>query len=69
MINIVNIEKKEMSGRQKLLNLGIGESVDYPLTKLDSARSDSYRYGLQWGKKFKAKINRDLRVVTITRVE
>lgn len=58
---------KEKSRRQTLLGMGIGESCSFPLEKMTAVRSDCFRYGIEWGKVFTTAINRESRVISVTR--
>ncbi len=62
-----NVPAKVKPRRQILRGLGIGESWSFPLTQMMSVRSDCYRYGMEWGKEFSSKTNREERVITVTR--
>lgn len=50
-----------------LRELEIGETVTYPAERTSYLRSACVAFGLEWGKKFKTKINREERTVSATR--
>lgn len=55
------------SRRQIMRGLGIDEGHDFPLSQYASVRTNCYNYGLEWGKKFSTKINKEARTVTVLR--
>lgn len=55
------------SRRQIMRGLGIDESHDFPLSQYASVRTNCYNYGIEWGKTFSTKINREARTVTVIR--
>lgn len=52
-----------------LRELKVGESVSYPLNRTSYVRSVCVSYGLEWGKKFSTRINREDSAIVVTRVE
>lgn len=50
-----------------LRELEIGESVTYPADRTSYLRSACVSFGLEWGKKFTTKTNREERTVSATR--
>lgn len=50
-----------------LRELEIGQSVTYPARRTSYLRSACVTFGLEWGKTFKTKTNRDERTITATR--
>lgn len=55
------------SRRQIIRALGIDESHDFPLSQYSSVRANCYNYGVEWGKIYSTKINREAQTVTVTR--
>lgn len=51
-----------------LRELEVGESVTYPIARLSYLRFACVNFGLQWGKKFATKLNREQETVTATRM-
>lgn len=50
-----------------LRELEVGESVTYPAERTSYLRSVCVSFGLEWGKKFTTKTNREERTVSATR--
>ncbi len=50
-----------------LRELEIGQSVTYPTSRTSYVRSVCVSFGVEWGKKFSTKINREEGTVTATR--
>ena len=50
-----------------LRKLEVGESLTYPASRTSYVRSVCVRFGLEWGKTFKTKTNRNERTITATR--
>ena len=48
--------------------LRVGESVTYPLERAHTVKTSCSSYGMLWNKKFKTKIDREARTITVTRV-
>lgn len=61
-------ENTEKSRRGKILDLEVGEEIAFPMTELQTIRTECYRSGLQYGKEFTTKTNREARTVTVTRI-
>ena len=52
---------------QVLSELEVGESVTYPVSRMNSIKSMCSTFGLQWDKVFATSINREERTLTVTR--
>ena len=48
--------------------LRVGESVSYPVERANTVKNSCSSYGLLWGKRFRTKIDREARTITVTRV-
>lgn len=51
----------------QLSGLAIGESVTFPVERSPYVRTVCSAYGLTWGKRFRASVNREERTITATR--
>lgn len=51
----------------QLGELAIGESVTFPVERSAYVRTVCSAYGLTWGKRFHASVNREERTITATR--
>jgi hypothetical protein len=47
----------------------IGEEFTYPIQMMTSVRTVCTTYGLQWGKTFKTRIDREAKTITVTRMK
>lgn len=59
--------KKTLLGA--LASLEIGAYDDFPVKKLNSVRTACSSFGLQWGKRFTTKVDRETMTVRVTRVQ
>lgn len=64
--------KKEENHHEKSLlgqfsELALGESLTVPVGRLSYVRNICTTFGMQWGKKFTTKVNRNEGVITATR--
>lgn len=48
--------------------LRVGESVTYPVERANSVKVTCSSYGLSWRKRFKTKVDKEARTITVTRV-
>ena len=48
--------------------LRVGESVTYPVERANSVKVTCSTYGLNWRKRFKTKVDKEARTITVTRV-
>lgn len=63
-------EKEERSPITPTLRvMKIGEEFTYPIQMMTSVRTVCTTYGLQWGKTFKTRIDREAKTITVTRVK
>ena len=63
-------EKEEKSLITPTLRvMEIGEEFTYPIQMMTSVRTVCTTYGLQWGKIFKTRIDRETKTITVTRVK
>jgi hypothetical protein len=60
-------EDTAKSRRGMILDLDVGESIDFPMSDLQTIRTECSRSGLQYDRKFSTKTNRESRTVTVTR--
>ena len=51
-----------------IAGLRVGESVTYPVERANTVKVTCSSYGLSWRKRFKTKVDRDTRTITVTRV-
>lgn len=51
-----------------LRELGLNEAVTFPVERMSSVKTICTNFGLQWGKQFSTKTNREARTITVTRV-
>ena len=51
-----------------IAGLRVGESVTYPVERANYVKVACSSYGLSWRKRFKTKVDRDTRTITVTRV-
>lgn len=49
-------------------SLGIGEQVQYPIEKLFSVRTLACTKGLELNRKYKTTVDRQKKVITVTRI-
>lgn len=66
------ITMKKILGNESTLlaqlgGLAIGESVTFPVERSAYVRTVCSAYGLTWGKRFSASVNREERTITATR--
>lgn len=61
------MESANMKG--KVTNLGIGETVEFPIEKLNIIRTYAYEVGLKAERKYKTAVDKVRRVITVTREE
>ena len=59
--------KKSLLG--VLASLEVGAYDDFPVKKLNSVRTACSSFGLQWGKRFTTKVNRETMTIRVTRVQ
>lgn len=50
-----------------LRDMSIGDIEAYPLSKISSVRTSCSTFGLQWGKTFSTRVNRQQGLIFITR--
>mgnify|MGYP000169912235 CR=1 FL=1 len=63
-------EKEEKSPITPTLRvMKIGEEFTYPIQMMNFRQNCMYTYGLQWGKTFKTRIDREAKTITVTRVK
>lgn len=60
-------KKKSKPARQELLEMDVREVREFPINKLCSVRSACSQYGLEWGRKYSTSVDREKRVITVTR--
>lgn len=60
-------KKKSKPARQVLLEMDVREVREFPINKLCSVRSACSQYGLEWGRKYSTSVDREERVITVTR--
>lgn len=48
--------------------LRVGESVTYPVERANSVKVTCSSYGFSWRKRFKTKVDKEARTITVTRV-
>ena len=48
--------------------LRVGESVTYPVERANSVKVTCSTYGLSWRKRFKTKVDKEARTITVTRI-
>lgn len=51
-----------------LRDLEVEESHSYPLERMSSLKTMCTNFGAQWNKKFSTKIDREKRIITVTRM-
>lgn len=62
-------EVREKPIRQTMQEMEIGDTIQFPITSLNTVRVSCTQYGLQWGKRFSTSINRTESTIDVTRVE
>lgn len=60
---------KKMTATQQLRYLGVGESCTFPAEQVRSIRSMASENGFLWDKQFATSLDREQRVVTVTRTK
>ncbi len=63
------MDKKNNSLLGRLASLGIGDFENFPIKKLNSVRTACSSFGLQWGKRFTTKVDRETMTIKVTRVQ
>lgn len=61
-------EKKTGTLVSDIGGLRVGESVSYPVERIHTVKTACSSYGILWGKRFRTKIDREARTITVTRV-
>lgn len=52
-----------------LASLEVGACEDFSVKKLNSVRTACSSFGLQWGKRFTTKVDRETMTVKVTRIQ
>ena len=52
----------------QLRDLLVGETVAYPISRMSSIRAMCSNFGLQWNKKFRTKVDREMGTIVVTRL-
>jgi hypothetical protein len=55
--------------KERVISLGVGEMVEFPIEKLNIIRTYAYEVGLKMNRKYKAVVDKARRVITVTREE
>ena len=63
------MDKNKTSIRSLITILRIGQTVTFPLNRLNSVRVTAYSYGLESGKQFKTSTDRDAKTIVVTRIK
>jgi hypothetical protein len=63
------MENKTNKIRPTLLNMGIGETLSFPIEKLKTVRVQASELGAMFDMLFKTRTDRDLRIIEITRTK
>lgn len=62
------MKKKSKAMSPIIQSLGIGEQVQYPIEKLFSVRTLACTKGLELNRKYKTTVDRQKKVITVTRI-
>ena len=54
--------------KEELEPMAVGDSKEFPAEQCNNVQSCSSMYGFKWNKTFRTKIDRDRRVITVTRI-
>lgn len=65
----MTLQEKEKPMLAVLRDLEIDESHTYPIERMSSLKTMCTNFGMQWGKQFSTKTNRESRTITVTRVK
>lgn len=60
-------QEKRKPARQELREMDVREMKEFPINKLCSVRSACSQYGLEWGRKYSTSVDREKRVIAVTR--
>ncbi len=63
------MENNTVKIRPTLLNMGIGETISFPIEKLKSVRVQASELGAMFDMLFKTRTDRELRIIEITRTK
>lgn len=63
------MENNTVKIRPTLLNMGIGETISFPIEKLKSVRVQASELGAMFDMLFKTRTDRELRIIEITRIK
>ena len=68
MTEKIIIPHEKISMRRAMRDMGIGESVAFPIESRSSIRTYCCEYGFEWKRKFKSKTDRTSRSIIVTRL-
>lgn len=61
--------EKNVSLRQTLKEMEVGESAEFPISKVSTMRAIASTMGLELERKYSSRCDKERRIITVTRIE